>query len=226
MPAAPKDFLLIENARCIALCDDIHTRLRDASILIERNEIRAVGPAAEIARLAPENARRIDASRHVVVPGFVNTHHHFCQVLTRVYPAVQNAKLFDWLVGQYPVWAGWRHEDIHAAALAALGELLLTGCTTSTDHHYLFPRALGNGLIEEEIRAAQTLGVRFHPTRGSMSLGRSKGGLPPDDCCQDDDVILKDSMSLIDRFHDASRFAMTRIALAPCAPFNVTEDLM
>lgn len=218
--------ILLENARVVATCDAAMTRLKDASILIEGNRIKAVGPAAEIARLAPSGARRIDCSRSVVLPGFVNTHHHFFQTLTRALPLVQNAKLFNWLLGLYEVWRHVTAEAVHTGALVAMGELLLTGCTTTTDHHYLFPRRVGNGLIEEEIRAAQTLGIRFLATRGCMTLGRSKGGLPPDDVCQTDDEALKDMQSLLERFHDPSPLAMTRLALAPCAPFNVTLDVM
>jgi cytosine/adenosine deaminase-related metal-dependent hydrolase len=216
--------LLIEHARCIATCDDRRTRLHDASILIEGPRIAAIGPAAQIQ--APPGTPRIDASRHVVIPGMVNTHHHLYQTLTRVLPEVQNAKLFDWLVGLYEVWRHLTPEAEYFGALAGLGELLLTGCTTTTDHHYLFPRGVEQGLIEEEIRAARTLGIRFQPTRGSMSRGRSQGGLPPDDVCQSPDVILRDSERLLDRFHDPAPLAMTRLALAPCSPFSVTPDLM
>jgi cytosine/adenosine deaminase-related metal-dependent hydrolase len=162
----------------------------------------------------------------VVLPGFVNTHHHLYQTLTRVLPSVQNAKLFDWLVGLYDVWRGVTPEAVYAGALAGLGELLLTGCTLTTDHHYLFPRQADGALIDAEIQAARVLGIRFHPTRGSMSRGKSQGGLPPDDVCQTPDEILRDSERVIDAYHDPNPLAMTRIALAPCSPFSVTPDLM
>ncbi len=216
--------VLIQNARCVATCDDRMTRLHDASILVEGARIAAVGPAGSIQ--APAGARRIDASNHVVVPGFVNTHHHLYQTLTRVLPEVQNAKLFDWLVGLYEVWRGITPEAVYAGALAGLGELLLTGCTLTTDHHYLFPRRSDGALIDAEIRAARALGIRFHPTRGSMSRGRSQGGLPPDDVVQSPEEILRDSERVVDAYHNPAPLAMTRIALAPCSPFSVTPELM
>jgi 8-oxoguanine deaminase len=220
----PASTILLKNALAVATCDDRRTRLRDASILLRGNRIEAVGPEADAK--TPRDARVIDASRHVVVPGFVNTHHHLYQTLTRVIPAVQNAKLFDWLVALYEIWREITPEAVHVGALVGLGELLLTGCTTTTDHHYLFPRAADPHLIDEEFRAAATLGIRFQPTRGSMSRGRSHGGLPPDDVVQTADEILRDSERLIDRFHDPQPFAMTRVALAPCSPFSVDETIM
>ncbi|MBN1476613.1 8-oxoguanine deaminase [Candidatus Sumerlaeota bacterium] len=218
------DSLLIRGARAIATCDDRRTRLQGASILTDGRRIAAVGD--ESAMSIPEGTRVIDASRHVVVPGLVNTHHHFYQTLTRAVPEAQNSKLFDWLITHYEIWRGVTREAVHAGAMVGLGELLLTGCTTTTDHHYLFPRQADPHLIDEEFRAAATLGIRFHPTRGSMSRGKSMGGLPPDDVCQTEDEILRDSERVIDAFHDPSPLAMTRVALAPCSPFSVTEDLM
>ncbi len=220
----PTPSLLIRNARAVATCDDQRTRLRDVSILIEGPRITAIGDESEM--MLPEGVRVIDASRHVVLPGLVNTHHHLYQTLTRAVPAVQNAELFDWLVTLYEVWRELTPEAVHTGALVGLGELLLTGCTTTADHHYVFPRRTDPCLIDEECRAATTLGIRFHPTRGSMSRGKSSGGLPPDDVVQDEATILKDCERVIDQFHDAARFAMTRVALAPCSPFSVTEDLM
>lgn len=216
--------LLIRNARVIVTGDKNRPRLHGGSILIEGQRIIAIGPDTEIK--APSGVSVIDASNHAVVPGFVNTHHHLYQVLTRVLPEVQNAKLFDWLIGLYEVWRELTPRDVYLGALAGLGELLLTGCTTTTDHHYVFPRGRETGMIEEQVRAAQTLGIRFHPTRGSMSRGRSLGGLPPDDVCQTPDEILRDSQRLIEKFHDPKPLAMTRLALAPCSPFSVTPELM
>ncbi len=161
----------------------------------------------------------------VVLPGLVNTHHHLPQVLTRNVPRVQQAPLFAWLTGLYDVWRGWDEAAVDAAAQVGLGELLLTGCTTTTDHLYLFPRGQER-LIDAEIGAARALGIRFHPTRGSMSRGQSQGGLPPDDVCQDEQTILQDSERLVREYHDPRPRAMTRIALAPCAPFSVSDDLM
>ena len=224
MSNSPQSSLLIRGAQVIATCDDRRSRLSSASILIRGREIVAVGPESQMT--VPEGTRVIDASHHVAVPGFVNTHHHLCQTLTRVLPAVQNAELFDWLVALYEVWRELTPEAVHIGALVGLGELLLTGCTATADHHYLFPRACGPHLIDEEIRAAQRLGIRFHPTRGSMSRGKSKGGLPPDDVCQSEEEILRDCERVIGKFHDPDRLSMTRVALAPCSPFSVTDDLM
>ncbi|MGH2541878.1 MAG: 8-oxoguanine deaminase, partial [Ardenticatenaceae bacterium] len=153
----------------------------------------------------------------------VNTHHHLFQTLTRALPAAQNAKLFDWLVTHYPIWAGLTGEAIYISALTGLAELLLSGCTTAADHLYLFPN---DCTIEDEIRAAQELGIRFHPTRGSMSLGESQGGLPPDRVTEDEETILKKSQQAIERWHEPDRFGMVRVGVAPCSPFSVTPELM
>ena len=169
--------------------------------------------------------RTIRAPFAVAVPGLVNTHHHLCQTLTRAHPRAANATLFDWLTTLYPVWARMDEEAVHLAALVGLAELMLSGCTTSSDHHYLFPRGQTR-LIDAEIAAAREIGVRFHATRGSMSLGRSKGGLPPDAVVQDEDEILADSERVIRRYHDPRPGAMLRVALAPCSPFSVSERLM
>ena len=216
---------LIHSARLLAPMDDARRRLADGWLLIDGTRIAALGagpPPAEVAGLA---TRRIDATGKVVLPGFVNTHHHLPQTLTRNVPSVQQAPLFRWLNELYQVW---RHADAASVGVAArvgLSELLLTGCTTSTDHLYLFPRG-ETRLIDVEIEAARELGIRFHPTRGSMSRGQSQGGLPPDDVVQDEAAILEDSRRLIREHHDPRPGAMVRIALAPCSPFSVTEELM
>jgi cytosine/adenosine deaminase-related metal-dependent hydrolase len=213
--------LLIKNAFAIATFDEKNTRLSNADIFVEGLQIKEIG-----ANLAHQAEIVIDASGMVVIPGLINTHHHFYQTLTRALPAVQNAKLFDWLRHLYNVWRHITPEAVYWSTLGALGELLLTGCTTTADHLYLFPSNLTGMLIDEEIRAAQEIGIRFHPTRGSMSLGISKGGLPPDDVVQDEDAILEDSARLIDTYHDPVPFSMCSVALAPCSPFSVTPDLM
>jgi cytosine/adenosine deaminase-related metal-dependent hydrolase len=203
--------------------DDARTRLPDGYVLVEDDRIVATGAGAPPA--GTEADRRIDARGKVVLPGLVNTHHHLPQTLTRNVRSVQEAPLFRWLQELYLVW---RHADadaVDAAARVGLGELLLTGCTTSTDHLYLFPRGQER-LIDVEIAAARDLGIRFQPTRGSMSRGHSQGGLPPDDVVQDEDAILADSRRLIREYHDPKPRAMTRVALAPCSPFSVTDDLM
>jgi cytosine/adenosine deaminase-related metal-dependent hydrolase len=214
---------LVHDARLVVPMDDARRRLPGGYVLIEDDRVLAVGPPPVPAGIAVE--RRIDATGKVVLPGLVNTHHHLPQVLTRSVPRVQEAPLFRWLVELYEVW---RHLDaaaVGAAARVGLGELLLTGCTTTTDHLYLFPRG-ETRFIDAEIAAARELGIRFHPTRGSMSRGKSQGGLPPDSVCQDEETILADSRRLIGEYHDPRPRSMLRIALAPCAPFSVSEELM
>jgi cytosine/adenosine deaminase-related metal-dependent hydrolase len=214
---------LIHDARLVAPMDDARSRLPGGWVLLEDDRIVSVGPPPVPPAAFAE--RRIDARGKVVLPGLVNTHHHLPQVLTRNVPEAQQAPLFRWLTELYEAWRGLDADAVEVAARVGLGELLLTGCTTTTDHLYLFPRGQER-LIDAEIRAARDLGIRFHPTRGSMSRGKSQGGLPPDDCCQDEDTILRDSKRLIREYHDPRPRAMTRIALAPCAPFSVSEDLM
>jgi cytosine/adenosine deaminase-related metal-dependent hydrolase len=214
---------LIHGARLLVTMDDARTRIPDGAVLIEDDRIERVGRTADLAELPAD--RRLDARGKVVLPGLVNTHHHLSQVLTRNVPRVQEATLFQWLVELYEVWRGNDAAAVDAAARVGLGELLLTGCTTTTDHLYLFPRG-HDRLIDVEIEAAHELGIRFHPTRGSMSRGKSAGGLPPDDVVQDERTILEDSRRLIREYHDPRPRAMTRIALAPCSPFSVTDDLM
>jgi cytosine/adenosine deaminase-related metal-dependent hydrolase len=162
----------------------------------------------------------------VVIPGFVNTHHHFYQTLTRNLPAVQNAELFDWLVYLYEIWKYLDEEAVYYASLLAMGELLKTGCTCSTDHHYVYPQNVSGDLIGIQFKAAANLGMRFSPTRGSMSLSKKDGGLPPDSVVQTEDQILEDSERVIRQYHDGSELAMRKIILAPCSPFSVTKKLM
>jgi 8-oxoguanine deaminase len=214
---------LIHDARLVAPMDDARTRLPDGYVLIEDDRILLVGSGT--VPLAGKIDRRIDARGKVVLPGLVNTHHHLPQVLTRNVPRVQEAPLFRWLSELYEVWRGLDAEAVEAAARVGLGELLLTGCTTTSDHLYLFPRGQER-LIDAEIAAARDLGIRFHPSRGSMSRGKSQGGLPPDDVCQDEETILLDSRRLLREYHDPRPRAMIRLALAPCAPFSVSNDLM
>jgi len=212
--------LLVKKARRVALLDDAGTELSDADVLIREGIVAAVGKD-----LSAPGVESLDARGCVVLPGMVNTHHHLCQTLTRATPAAQDAKLFDWLSYHYGLW---RHLTPETAALGAevgLGELLLTGCTTSSDHTYLYPRGL-TGLIDAQISAARRLGIRFHPTRGSMSVGVSKGGLPPDDCTQEEEEILRDCERLVQKYHDPAPHSMIRIGLAPCAPFSVSTELM
>ena len=215
--------LLIHNAHTIATQDDARTELCNASIFIRDNTIAYIGPSD----LVPSQARQadtvIDARRHLVTPGLVNTHHHMYQSLTRAIPAVQNAELFGWLRGLYPLWAGLTPEMVHTSTQVAMAELLLSGCTTSSDHLYIYP----NGVrLDDSIHAAGAIGMRFVATRGSMSVGQSQGGLPPDRVVEDEDAILKDTQRVIEIFHDAAFGAMTQVAVAPCSPFSVSRDLM
>ena len=198
--------LLIHNALCIATLDDAGTELADASIFIRNNLIEHIGPTADLPpgckALADEV---IDAQHHLVIPGLVNTHHHMFQSLTRAIPAVQNAELFGWLRGLYPIWAGLTPEMVRVSTQTAMAELLMSGCTTSSDHLYIYP----NGVrLDDSIEAAQQIGMRFVATRGSMSVGQSQGGLPPDRVVEREDFILKDTQRLIETDHDA--------AMAPC----------
>ncbi len=212
-------------------------------ILIKGNRIEQIGknlgdPSALPPALPPDTqpgktsdktmpgTRVIDCSDHVVMPGLVNTHHHFYQTLTRNIPAVQNAKLFDWLVYLYEIWKYIDEEAIFYSSLLAMGELLKTGCTLSTDHHYLYPRQIDCDIMATQFKAAETLGMRFSPTRGSMSLSKKDGGLPPDSVVQTHEEILRDSERVIQKFHSDAELSMKKIILAPCSPFSVTKELM
>ena len=220
MSADREPTLLIRNAHCIATMDGDRRELRDASLLVRGHRIEAVGPAPDLPAEADEV---IDARQHLVVPGLVNTHHHMYQSLTRAIPAVQDAELFAWLQGLYPIWANLTPEMVEVSTQVAMAELLLSGCTTSSDHLYIYP----NGIrLDDSIRAAQAIGMRFTASRGSMSVGRSQGGLPPDAVVEHEEAILQDSQRLIEQWHDASHGAMVQVALAPCSPFSVSRDLM
>jgi len=172
------------------------------------------------------NGEVIDCSRHVVVPGLVNTHHHFYQTLTRNLPEAQNAKLFDWLVYHYPIWANIDEDAVRISTKLACAELLKTGCTLTTDHHYLYPSTFTGDLAGIQFDAATDLGIRFSPSRGSMSRGKTLGGLPPDTVVQTADEILADSARVAEKYHDPDPYAMRKVTLAPCSPFSVTPDLM
>ena len=222
----PLTRLLIHRAQCIATQDDAQTELRDASIVIEDGRIAHVLPAGASldAWLAPGAVDEvIDARHHVVIPGMVNTHHHMVQCLTRAVPGVQNAELFSWLQGLYPIWAGLTPEMVRVATQIAMAELLLSGCTTSSDHLYIYP----NGVrLDDSIDGAREIGMRFTATRGSMSVGESQGGLPPDRVVEPEAFILKETQRLIEAHHDASFGSMLHVAVAPCSPFSVSQDLM
>ncbi len=212
--------LLVKNAQVVVTMDDMRREIPGGGLFVRDNVIEAVGTSADLPQTADEV---IDLSGHVVMPGLVNTHHHFYQSLTRVIPAGQNAELFHWLVALYPIWAGLTGEAVYVSAKLAAAELALSGCTTSSDHLYIFPNDV---TLDDEIRGVAEVGLRFHATRGSMSVGESKGGLPPDRVVEEEDAILRDSQRVIEQYHDNSRFAMLRIGLAPCSPFSVSQDLM
>ncbi|MEL7113133.1 MAG: 8-oxoguanine deaminase, partial [Pseudomonadota bacterium] len=214
---------LIQNADIIATMDDAGTEISEGSILIEGGVIRAIGPASEVSRFASTADTLVDASGAIITPGLVNTHHHMFQTLTRAVPAGIDASLFDWLQSLYPIWAQFRPEDVFVSAQAAMAELLLMGCTLTSDHHYVYP----NGVrLDDTIAAAETIGMRLHATRGSMSIGESQGGLPPDELVEDESTILEDTIRVIDAFHDPAPGAKVRIGVAPCSPFSVSRELM
>ncbi len=212
--------LLIKNAALVATFDDQRRELRDAGLFVRDGVIEKVGPTAQLPEIADEV---FDLAGHIILPGLINTHHHFYQTLTRAVPAAQNANLFNWLKTLYPIWARMRPEDIIVSTQIALAELALSGCTTAADHLYVFP----NGVrLDDEIDAALQIGVRLQASRGSMSVGESQGGLPPDSVVEKEDEILADSARLIEEYHDADHGAMTQVVLAPCSPFSVSQDLM
>lgn len=212
--------ILIQHANTLVTMDDHRREIPDGGLFIRDGFIEQVGETSQL----PETADDILNLRdHIVLPGLVNTHHHFYQTLTRVIPAAQNANLFNWLKTLYPIWAKLTPDDIYVSTQTALAELALSGCTTASDHLYIFPNG---SRLDDEIHAAQEIGLRLHASRGSMSLGESKGGLPPDSVVEEEDFILRDSIRLIETYHDSKPGAMTQIVLAPCSPFSVTGDLM
>lgn len=211
---------LLQHAALIVSMDDQDTRWSDGGIYVVDNVIARIGPTDTL----PQEADQvIDARNMLILPGLVNTHHHFYQTLTRNLPAAQNANLFQWLRIHYPIWANLTPEAISVSTQVALAELMLSGCTTSSDHCYIWP----NGArLDDQIQAAQEMGFRFHAARGSMSVGEAQGGLPPDSVVEDEEAILRDSQRVIETYHDASRYAMLRVVLAPCSPFSVSAELM
>lgn len=212
---------LISHIQALVPMDDEVNVLHDASLFIRGKKIEALGPAEQMAQWADQADEVIDGRNLIVLPGLVNTHHHMFQSLTRA--MAQDDELFKWLRTLHPIWGGLRGEDVYISAKLAMAELLLSGCTTSSDHLYLFPNDVR---LEDEIRAAEEMGIRFHAARGAMSLGKSRGGLPPDDICEDEDAILQDMQRVIEEHHDDDPFSMLQIVIAPCAPFTVTHDLM
>ena len=212
--------LLVKNISTLITNDAETGDFQDGAIYVDDNVIKQVGKTKDLPATAD---MVIDGSRKMICPGFVNTHHHFYQTLTRAVPGAEDEKLFDWLVRLYPIWGELDSEAVYTSSLIAMAELILSGCTTASDHQYLFPNGSS---LDDQIRAANEIGLRFHAVRGSMSLGRSQGGLPPDHVVQTEDEIIKDSIRVIEKFHDPSPYAMTRVVLAPCSPFSVTKDIL
>ena len=213
--------LLVKNIHTLVTMDGARREIPNAALLVRDHVIEQVGTTVELPQTADEV---LDLQgRYVVLPGLVNTHHHFYQTLTRVIPAAQNCDLFNWLQTLYPIWANLTPESIYISAQMAAAELMLSGCTTASDHLYIYPNG---STLDDEIRAIQAIGLRFHASRGSMSVGQSQGGLPPDGVVEKEADILKDSQRLIEQYHDNSRHAMLRMTLAPCSPFSVSPDLM
>jgi cytosine/adenosine deaminase-related metal-dependent hydrolase len=214
--------LLLKNIDTVVTFNDKEEILEGSDILIEGPRIAAIGKGLQ----APEGTEAVDCGGLVALPGFVNTHHHLYQTLFRGIREVQEQPLFPWLVGLYEFWKHLTPEAVYYGALVGFNELLRTGCTLTSDHHYVFPAGQPGTLIDDQIKAARDIGIRFHATRGSMSLGRDQGGLPPMSVIQSEDAILEDSDRLISKYHDPGDLSMLRIALAPCSPFSVTKTLM
>jgi cytosine/adenosine deaminase-related metal-dependent hydrolase len=218
--------LLIRDLHTLVPMTGAEHSLSGIDVLIENGRIAAIGADLPTDTTSNGEPRIIDGSAHVAYPGFINTHHHLFQTLTRNLPPLQNAKLFDWLIGLYEIWRGLDAEAVEVSTRVGVAELLLSGCTTTSDHLYLFGRQAPAELLDVAIETARKMGARFHPSRGSMSLGRSSGGLPPDDLVQSADEILRDCERVIDRHHDPSPHSMCRVVLAPCSPFSVTPELL
>ncbi len=212
--------ILIKNATLLVTMDGHRREIRDGGLFARNGFIEQIGSSSDLPEIADEV---LDLSGHIVLPGLINTHHHFYQTLTRAVQAAQDVNLFNWLKTLYPIWAKMTPDDIRISTQTALAELALSGCTTASDHLYLFPNG---SKLDDEIDAASEVGLRLHASRGSMSLGESKGGLPPDTVVDSEEFILKDSQRLIQRYHDPKPGSMVQIVLAPCSPFSVTGELM
>jgi 8-oxoguanine deaminase len=213
--------LLVKNIHTLVTMNGAREELRDAAIFVRDHVIEQVGPTASLPKTAHEV---LDLrGRHIVLPGLVNTHHHFYQTLTRAVPVAQNCDLFNWLKALYPIWERMTPDGVRASAQMCAAELMLSGCTTASDHLYVFPHG---STLDDEIYAVEATGLRFHASRGSMSVGESLGGLPPDSLVEREADILRDSQRVIETFHNPARHSMTRITLAPCSPFSVSRELM
>lgn len=212
--------LLIKNIKNLVTNDKEGTALQNANLFIRDGVIVSIGNDALVAD------EELDASHMIVYPGLINAHHHLYQIFTRNLPQVQNMELFDWLKTLYELWKFLDDEAVYYSSVIGMGELLKTGCTTCFDHHYIFPQTCGYGFVDMQFEAAETIGIRMHVSRGSMSLSKKDGGLPPDSVVQTTDAILEDSQRIVRKFHDPKPYSMRQIVLAPCSPFSVTPDLM
>lgn len=217
--------LLIKNAIKIYCFDDRNTTIDNGDIYIENQAIKDIGKNLTD-KYRHLNPTEIDASGCIVLPGFINTHHHLYQTLTRCIPEVQNSELFDWLRYLYLVWRKITPEVVYISTIIGCAELIMTGCTTTSDMFYIFPNNKPKDLIDYEIEAAKQIGIRFYPSRGAMSRGQSRSGLPPDELVQTESEIINDYERLVKEYHDPKEFSMCRIALAPCSPFSITDELM
>lgn len=215
---------LFKNVGEIVTMDEEDRRYRGYDLLVREGKIAKIAKNIEIPQ--DDSCTMIHAKKYVLFPGLINTHHHFYQVLTRNIPSVQSVELFQWLESLYPLWARLTPWAVYYSTLVACGELLKTGCTTTVDHHYVFPENQEASLLEEEFRAAEEVGIRFHGCRGSMSLSKEEGGLPPKEVVETQLAILEDTQRIIETYHDPSPHAMQRVIVAPCSPFSVTEELM
>ncbi|MBZ0298118.1 MAG: amidohydrolase family protein, partial [Anaerolineae bacterium] len=211
--------LLAKNIHTLATLDDARREIKDAAIFVRDRVIEAVGTLDDMPAQTADTV--LDLRDHVVLPGLINTHHHMCQSLTRA--IAQDSELFDWLTALYPIWSRLTGEAIYVSAKLAMAELILSGCTTSSDHLYIYPN---DAMLDDEIRAAQEIGIRFHAARGSMTVGQSQGGVPPDRVVEKEDAVLRDTRRVIEQYHDPERYAMLRIVVAPCSPFTVSQSLM
>ncbi len=212
--------LLLRHAAVLVTMDDRGTEISDGAVFVRDGWIEQVGPTAVLPDTADEV---VDLTDHLLLPGLVNTHHHFTQTLTRAVPGAQDANLFDWLTTLYPIWGRITPDHVRVSTTVALAELALSGCTTAADHTYLWP---GGTRLDDQVEGSADVGIRVHLSRGSMSVGESSGGLPPDDVVEDEAAILADSERVIESFHDPAPGAMLQVALAPCSPFTVSPDLM
>ncbi|MFP3915871.1 MAG: amidohydrolase family protein, partial [Actinomycetota bacterium] len=208
--------LLLRNAAVVVTMDG--SEIPGGGVLVRDGVIQSVGPDLPV-----DADEVVDLSGHVLLPGLVNTHHHLYQTLTRAVPGAQDASLFDWLRTLYPLWARMTPDHVRSATTVGLAELALSGCTTAFDHQYLWPNG---SRVDDQVEGAEPVGIRFHVSRGSMSLGESAGGLPPDELVEDEDLILEDSRRVVELYHDPAPGAMRRVVLAPCSPFTVTPELM